>query len=252
MQAVQERDLVVGWAAEMRARGLLSDLLVRSEDYNQTFRLTAVRREDNHEWCTERTVRIEELMDDGTAAILASLLSIQHDLEVLGPMMFDFRAVVARSIARTLAQDVMEAMLNGTLDNFFGEEDDKAQKRAQRLFADIAGAKAHDDLVAGGKTAVRGSEGTAYHLHQRRTYSVSRDADGATFCAVVTGVPLWDHLLGVKLLVERDEPAFLRVANKSRSSAWRQDEWYLTHGMMNERMSIHRAPLAFDISAVIS
>jgi hypothetical protein len=31
-------------------------------------------------------------------------------------------------------------------------------------------------------------------------------------------VPLWDHLLGIKLMVENDEPRFLKTANVSAGS----------------------------------
>jgi hypothetical protein len=44
---------------------------------------------------------------------------------------------------------------------------------------------------------------------------VERPSDGAKLCAVVPGVPLWDHLLGIKLMVEHDEAKFLATANVS-------------------------------------
>lgn len=92
-------------------------------------------------------------------------------------------------------------------------EDDAAEKKAEALFVDTAGQEAHDVLERGDGLAMKGSAGGDYLLHKKRSYCVTRVADGAKLCAVVPGVPLWDHLLGVKLTIEHDEPEFLRKAN---------------------------------------
>lgn len=91
--------------------------------------------------------------------------------------------------------------------------DEKAESRAAELFKISAGAEAFRVLDSGGALPIKGSKGTKYTLHKRAAYCVERVKDGAKLCAVVPGVPLWDHLLGVKLMVEHDEPRFLRTAN---------------------------------------
>lgn len=93
------------------------------------------------------------------------------------------------------------------------EEDAKATEKAKDLFKLACGAKAFETLDSGKPLPTIGSKGTKYTLHKRSTYCVERTKDGAKLCAVVPGVPLWDHLLGIRLMVENDEPAFLKTAN---------------------------------------
>ena len=88
-----------------------------------------------------------------------------------------------------------------------------AQKRAEELFLMICGKEAFDTLKSGKPLPVTGSQGTRYTLHKRASYCVERVSDNARLCAVVPGVPLWDHLLGIKLMIENDEPKFLETAN---------------------------------------
>lgn len=90
-----------------------------------------------------------------------------------------------------------------------------AEQRAKDLFILTAGKKAYDTLQENKPLPIKGSKGTKYTLHNRSTFCVERVKDGAKLCAVVPGVPLWDHLLGIKLMVENDEPAFLKTANVS-------------------------------------
>ena len=108
-----------------------------------------------------------------------------------------------------------------TLDEFFRK--DEADKKAKQLFISAAGQRAYDTLEAGKPLPINGSQGTDYQLFRRATYCVERPSDGARLCAVVPGVPMYDHLLGIKLMVEHDEPAFLRVANIS--SGHNRREW---------------------------
>ena len=92
-----------------------------------------------------------------------------------------------------------------------------ANAKARELFRSVAGDVALAKLERPGSwLPVTGSSGEMYHLFNRSTYSVERPRDGAALCAVVPGVPLWDHLLGLKLIIETDEPRFLKVANVSR------------------------------------
>lgn len=91
----------------------------------------------------------------------------------------------------------------------------EAEEKSKKLFIATAGKKAFDILNSGKTLPITGSEGTDYRLFRRATYCVERPRDGARLCAVVPDVPLWDHLLGIKLMVEHDEPTFLRTANVS-------------------------------------
>lgn len=91
------------------------------------------------------------------------------------------------------------------------ESDDKAKA----LFIAVAGQDAYDKLEATHTIQVVGSKGGRYFLYRRATYCVTRESDGVRLCAVVPGVPLWDHLLGIKLMIEHDEPRFLKTANVS-------------------------------------
>ncbi len=63
-----------------------------------------------------------------------------------------------------------------------------------------------------------GSAGGKYTLFPMMTYCVTRASDGARMCAVVPGVPMYDHLLGVKLTIEHDEPMFLKTANMAATT----------------------------------
>lgn len=90
-----------------------------------------------------------------------------------------------------------------------------AETRSKDLFKLACGTEAFETLEAGGALPINGSKGTKYTLHKRAIYCVTRVNDGASLCAVVPSVPLWDHLLGIKLMVENDEYAFLQKANIS-------------------------------------
>ena len=105
--------------------------------------------------------------------------------------------------------------------------DPQADKKAEALFRQTAGAEAFEMLNAGQPLPMTGSKGTAYTLHKRSTYCVE-DTAGNKYCAVVPGVPLWDHLLGIKLMVEQDEDKFLRTANKAanRPMSWDDAQRY--------------------------
>jgi hypothetical protein len=108
---------------------------------------------------------------------------------------------------------------------------EEADRRASELFKLTAGPEAFATLNAGKPLPLEGSQGTAYTLHKRASYCVERVKDGAKLCAVVPGVPLWDHLLGIKLMVENDEPRFLKTAN---ISAGREGRLTLTQAFIDE------------------
>lgn len=102
---------------------------------------------------------------------------------------------------------------------FAPRTDPKAAAKAAELFRMACGKEAFDTLESGGALPITGSNGTAYTLHKRSSYCVERVSDGARLCAVVPGVPLYDHLLGIKLMIEHDEPKFLKTANVAAWSA---------------------------------
>lgn len=95
--------------------------------------------------------------------------------------------------------------------------DPKANEKAEELFMLACGKEAFDTLNSGRPLPVTGSKGTEYTLHKRSTYCVERVSDNARLCAVVPSVPLWDHLLGIKLMIEHDEPKFLETANVAQN-----------------------------------
>lgn len=106
----------------------------------------------------------------------------------------------------------------------FSIDHSETERRSAELFKRMAGEEAFRLLESGRQIAVRGSAGGAYRLRKQASYCVTREGDGARMCAVVPGVPLWDHLLGIKLTIEQDEPRFLRTANVSGAQS--QYEWY--------------------------
>jgi hypothetical protein len=90
-----------------------------------------------------------------------------------------------------------------------------AYKKARELFIKTAGMDAYLTLNAGRPLPILGSKGTPYELIKKAAFCVRRPDNGVELCAVVPGVPLWDHLLGIKMMVEHDEPRFLAIANRS-------------------------------------
>lgn len=113
-------------------------------------------------------------------------------------------------------------------DTGYDKPDPVADNKARDLFAMVAGKAAFDTLNAYRPLPITGSNGTAYTLHKRASYCVERVSDGAKLCAVVPGVPLWDHLLGIKLMVEHDEDKFLKTANVARTDLRGVINWNTT------------------------
>jgi len=93
-----------------------------------------------------------------------------------------------------------------------------ANERAMKLFKEVAGEEAFRTILHKGYIPIQGNlTKTWYQLYNRAIYCVEARIDGRNhqFCAVVPHVPLWDHLLGIKLMIEHNEREFLRVANRS-------------------------------------
>lgn len=120
---------------------------------------------------------------------------------------------------------------------------DAAETRARNLFLAVAGVAAVETMEAGKPLRIKGSEGTRYLLFKRAAYCVERESDGTRLCAVVPGVPLWDHLLGVKLMVEGDEPAFLAAANVAMPFRTAEHMNSRIDAMIRERVAAGRTTL---------
>lgn len=97
----------------------------------------------------------------------------------------------------------------------FDPPNPEAERKSRDLFLAVAGPEAYKLMDAGGPLPLTGSKGTKYLMFPVSTFNVTRVKDRARLCAVVPGVPLWDHLLGIKLMIEHDEPKFLKTANVS-------------------------------------
>jgi len=88
----------------------------------------------------------------------------------------------------------------------------EAEKKSEALFRRIGGEKAHALLSQIGVMLIVGSQGTEYYLRNERSFCVERALDHLRMCAVVPDVPLWDQLLGLKLIIENDEETFVQSA----------------------------------------
>jgi hypothetical protein len=88
-----------------------------------------------------------------------------------------------------------------------------AEQRAKDLFVLGAGRDALKAVQSTKGLPILGSEGGKYLMNAVMSFCITRIGDGAKMCAVVPGVPLFDHLLGVKLMIEHDEPKFIKTAN---------------------------------------
>ena len=164
-----------------------------------------------------------EIMHGGEDALIHWCDNVERDLRVLQA---GRRAAVASSIAPPpppphVARDWDRLFDPDEIALLFGLprsdgsilNSRKSQERSAELFRLACGKEAFDTLEAGKPLPMTGSNGTAYTLHKKSSYCVTRVSDDALLCAVVPGVPLWDHLLGIKLMVEHDEPKFLKTAN---------------------------------------
>lgn len=151
-------------------------------------------------------------------------------------------ALNARLRAQILAMPLGTLSLRGYANDFSQEEfeaREKADARAKQLFIDVVGKDAFDQLANGG-LLITGSEGGQYALYAKMTYCVTRLSDKARMCAVVPGVPMWDHLLGIKLTIEHDEPYFVRTANVTAGDYMRERSQLMRDMLDTARLSGRR------------
>lgn len=102
----------------------------------------------------------------------------------------------------------------------FGERfTDLAKKRARNLLFLHCTPGQRESWEREGTMMVRGSEGREYRLSNDHI-GVFRPSDRHRFCLVVAGdaVPEEDVVLARKLLIEANEPEFLRTANEFRDN----------------------------------
>lgn len=133
------------------------------------------------------------------------------------PQPFRAQDIVGRAMDFVVhEQFTIEQMLRAR-DMLWGnraKEDKKAQEKARDLFISVAGREAFDTLEQGGFVLVIGGETKhEYELRKKASFCIRRRKDKADLCAVVPDVPLYDHLLGIKLMIEHEEARFLKTAN---------------------------------------
>lgn len=177
----------------------------------------------------DRTFRIldDEVRMEGERAVLRWIEVIDRDIwELVGryrsPRAIEDRPMTATEVmyrqqqaftqVNALDRRILEG-LNEAFNAALRPENKAANDKAAALFKQTAGTDAFTALEAGNGWPITGSKGTAYRLFKRSSYCVTRVSDGAKLCAVVPGVPLYDHLLGIKLMVEQDEEKFIKTAN---------------------------------------
>lgn len=150
-------------------------------------------------------------LDTVTREIVRNASRLHDEHPELFPI--DLRVAIRRSMQERMEQIDRLTYETLTLGRTFAADDGKAEAKAEALFQRFAGAAPMALLKSGKPIALTGSAGGRYNLFARRAYCVERQPDGARMCAVVPGVPLYDHLLGIKLTIEADEPRFLKTAN---------------------------------------
>ena len=195
----------------LRASGLARGSTLHREDFDNVI----VLRIDTFEYgWREYRLTHHEIMMGGHDAVRHWLETIDHDVRARAGADWVTRRYEASTrmvVGTTWAGYVMDDL------GYAPPHNPQADKRAADLFLLTAGKWAFDKLQKGEPLPLVGSQGTAYTLHKRASFCVERVRDGASLCAVVPGVPLWDHLLGIKLMIENDEPKFLKTANVARS-----------------------------------
>lgn len=93
---------------------------------------------------------------------------------------------------------------------------EESDKRARELFKLFAGEDAYRRIEQD-RLMIAGSAGGHYIMRAKAVDSVTNSDGSLNYCVTVHGVPLYDALLATKLLVEHDEPRFLKTANVTRA-----------------------------------
>ncbi len=94
-----------------------------------------------------------------------------------------------------------------------------AERRARKLLLSHLTPTQRDTVGLNGWFETRGSRGTLYRILTTKFLgNITAPHAGRKYCLCFADrlLPLSDHILGQKLLIESDEPKFLRVANATR------------------------------------
>lgn len=236
--AYENRWRANGWVRDIQAQYRIerdsTDLVIRLHDgrglfYSLTAHeivmggMDAARHWFEH---VERDIRQQALGEYGLANQLGNYTAQQQ----LGyQQLQQYNTLVQQQMAAQTAILMQNTLNQAQTRVMFGWDlaqpgfTDEADKKARELFKKTVGEKEYEILDKGNPLPITGSKGTAYNLFAKASFCIERIKDKARLCAVVPGVPLWDHLLGIKLMVEHDEPTFLKTANVSggqRESRW--------------------------------
>lgn len=209
-------DILRGFMRRLERGGYVREWRPEFAGHDDTFRLTAILHtgQDRH-WAISRS----EMTMGGTGELSRWLDTVEDDIRAMVPE--PVRTVrYEASWTEANTRNIPYLMYGWDLaydaaDPATKKKSKEADQKSKDLFILACGQAAFDTMQSGKPLPITGSSGTKYTLHKRASYCVERD--GAKLCAVVPGVPLWDHLLGVKLMVEHDEERFLKTANVARS-----------------------------------
>ncbi len=101
----------------------------------------------------------------------------------------------------------------------------EADTRARSLLLSCLTPEQEQEFIAHSRFTVTAPSGNRYRIHAGTQYNVQRlneAGNGVEYlCAGPTGnVPLWDWMLAQKLMLEADEGAFLKKANRRDTEGW--------------------------------
>jgi hypothetical protein len=103
-----------------------------------------------------------------------------------------------------------------------------AGARARALLREHLDETQREHFERAGSFIVVAQSGRRYRIRAANTSNVRDETDGANYCVQFRSdpqclsIPLEDLLLAQKLLLECDETQFLRIANKSSVTGWRE------------------------------
>lgn len=170
-----------------------------------------------HHYRRTYTVTDSELMDHPSGArfvniLLEDLLCRSRRFAEEHADLVSFRNEYRRVFAQQLNRSLDQAVFNN-FRTFRRVEDRSVENKAKALFMRVAGEEAFRILEDGKAIVLRGSAGGRYRMIKSFAYCVTDVQRGCDMCAVVPDVPLYDHLLGIKLTIEHNEPLFKATAN---------------------------------------
>lgn len=115
--------------------------------------------------------------------------------------------------------DGMHPAIRGMFGHLIANRELREQSlgRSRRLLESFLSPKQREELDASKAFHVQGQNGQLYCIRERHAHNIELIEDGVPkirYCIISKDrVPLYDQMLGQKLLLERDVEAFLRIAN---------------------------------------